>query len=780
MLSLARMHMRFVEAFLLSLLLALFSPPQTAASPEEGRVALGNVALGNLSFGNVSFGNVSFGNDVMAVLSRGGCNQGICHGNKNGKGGFKLSLRGQDPGADFDTLTSRVFARRLNRMDPGRSLVLLKATGQVSHEGGLCFPRDSREYRILNEWIASGARRDPDGVPTLSDLEVQPGETVLVAPKDRVQIRAEAVFSDGSRRDVTTLAVYETSNENVGVDGTGLAQREGFGEVTVLVRYLQLQVPVRLTFVPAREDFVWKELPSANYIDDHVLAKLRKLRLEISPPCRDATFLRRSYLDLLGTPPRAAEARAFLADSRPDRRARLVDALLERPEFASFWAQKWSDLLRNEEKTLDYKGVQSFHRWIRQCIATGLPLNEFARELVAARGSTYRNPPANYYRANRNAVSRAESCAQVFLGVRLNCAKCHNHPFDRWTQDDYYGWTALFARVRYKVIENRRRDSNDKHEFKGEQIVYMARDGEVDDPRTGQPARPAFLGERPLAQDDERDRLRALADWIAQPENPFFARVQVNRIWFHLMGRGLVDPIDDFRATNPASHPALLEALAADFVRSGFDLRYLIRTIMNSRTYQRSSTPNENNRDDEMNYSHVTIRRLGAEQLLDGICQATGAAVKFSGYPLGMRATQVPLATAVSNRSRSPEAGDKFLRLFGKPERLLSCECERSDETTMSQAFQLVTGELLNSVLVKPDNRLGELLDGGKTIAEIVDELYWATFSRPPRGEEREAAQEFLSPAFTETGAGAVSSRRAALEDLMWSLLNGKEFLLRT
>jgi hypothetical protein len=443
--------------------------------------------------------------------------------------------------------------------------------------------------------------------------------------------------------------------------------------------------------------------------------------------------------------------------------------LLERPEFADFWALKWSDLLRNEEKTLDRKGVQALHHWLRQSIANGKPLNRMAQELVAARGSTYLNPPANFYRALRDPSIAAETVAQVFLGVRMRCASCHNHPFDRWTQNDYYSLAGFFARVRYKVLENNRRDRLDDHEFDGEQVVWLAREGEVTNPRTGATAPPRFLGTaKPIERDN--DRLEALADWIADPHNPFFARVQANRIWYHLMGRGIVDPIDDFRSTNPPANEPLLDALTSELVDHHFDLRHLVRTIMRSRTYQLSAEPNDTNRDDEANFSHALVRPLQAEQLLDCLAQVTGVPVKFNGYPLGLRAGQLPGVRPFRARDRRPTEGEQFLQVFGKPERLLACECERSGETTLSQAFQLISGPLINELLAQDDNRIGRLLAAGKTNHEIVTELYLAALSRLPTDDELQQTVGYVDQQ---------PDCRAALEDITWGLLNAKEFLLR-
>jgi hypothetical protein len=713
---------------------------------------------------------VSFRNEVMAVLSRAGCNAGACHGNQNGKNGFKLSLRGEDPVFDLLALSRDALARRADPARPDDSLILLKAVAAVPHEGGPRFARSSPEYALLRRWIADGLRPDPDDAPRLTRLEATPRQQVLVEPADRVRLAVRATFSDGSTRDVTGLAVFEPSNLLVRLDADGTARRKGFGETTVLVRYLDRQAAVRLAFVPARPDFAWKAPPETNYIDRLVFAKLKTLRTLPSAVAPDAVFLRRVYLDVLGVPPTADEARRFLDDDRPDKRARLIDQLLERPEFADFWALKWSDLLRNEEKALDRKGVRLFHDWIRRCFAEGKPLNEFARELIASRGSTYAEPAANFYRALRDPETRAEATAQVFLGVRLQCAKCHNHPFERWTQDDYHRFAAFFARVDYRIVENNRGDKLDKHEFVGEQIVYQAREGEWLHPRGKAPLPPRFPGSATPEFAPDADRLTALADWVAAPDNPFFARAQANRIWAHLLGRGLVDPLDDFRDSNPSVNEPLLDALSRDFAAHRFDVRRLMRTILNSTTYQLSAIPNETNPDDETNFSHALVRPLQAEQLLDAAAQAAGATATFHDAPAGTRAGQLPGVGASRERGRQATDGEKFLTSFGKPPRSLSCECERSEDVTLAQAFQLITGPLLNRLLAEPDNRLGRLLAAGKSDAEIVEELYLAALARRPTPRERDAALALLKRA---------PDRRAGLEDLTWGLINAKEFLLR-
>lgn len=711
---------------------------------------------------------VSFRNEIMAVLSKAGCNAGTCHGNKNGKGGFKLSLRGQDPAADYRVLTRDLFGRRANSMEPDQSLLLLKPTVQVAHEGGARFRVGSWEYDLLRRWILAGMPDDVASAPALQRLEVTPSEVVLVEPTNEIQLQVRATFSNGPVRDVTTEAVYSLSGGKAEVNADGLVRCLAAGETTVLVRFLDRQEPVRLAYVPARPGFAWKEVPSFNYIDDHLFAKMRQLRMNPSDLCSDRVYLRRVFLDLLGILPTPEEARAFLEDSAPDKRSRLVDRLFERPEYADFWAMKWADLLRVEAHSLDAKGVAGFHHWIHQSVAQNKPLDVFARELITARGSTYSHPQANYFRPNRDPVARAKAAAQIFLGTRLQCAECHDHPFDRWTQNDYYDWAGLFARINYKVLSNNRDIDSDRHEWKGEQIVFLDRHGAVPNPRTGQSARPRFLGDSEIRVSDQP--LADLADWLTRSDNRWFARVQANRIWHHLMGRGLVDPPDDFRATNPPSHPALLDALAADLVEHGYDARHLMRRMIHARAYQLDSQPNDTNRDDAANYAHVWVRRLGAEQLLDCQSQATGAPLTFAGFPPGFRAAQLPGVRPESKGKRRADTTSLFLEIFGKPPRLLASDTERSCECNMPQAMQLVGGRTLDHLLVHPGNRIGQALQSQRSVREIVDACWWAALTRAPNPEELNEVLPSID---------AASDRRKAFEDVLWGLLNSNEFLFR-
>lgn len=713
---------------------------------------------------------VTFRNDVMAVLSKAGCNAGACHGNQNGKGGFKLSLRGEDPAQDYQWIVRELAGRRINRLDPDASLLLMKPTAQVAHQGGKRFRQDSREYDILRTWLAAGAQPPDPHTPQLRKLAVSPPQHVAIDPDASLQLQVTATFADGAERDVTDLAVYETTNMIALVEPNGRIRRQEFGEVTILVRFLGRHVPVQLAFVPAREEFTWTESPANNYVDTLIDRKLRTLRMQPSELADDATFVRRVYLDALGLPPTAEEAREFVADADPDKRPRLIDRLLARPEFADHWALKWSDLLRNEEKVLDAQGVDAFHHWIRESVVRDQPIDQFVRELIAARGSTYKQPAANFWRANRDPFTRAENTARLFLGTRLLCAKCHNHPFERWTQDDYYSWAALFARVDYEIVENKRTDKLDNNEFIGEQIVLIKDAGEVQHARTGKNAAPAFLGDESTMIAAGAERLELLSQWLTSKQNRLFAESQANWIWYHVMGRGLVEPLDDFRETNPGVNPELLDALADDFAEHNFSLRHLVRRIMNSRTYQLSATPNATNETDQSNFSRAIVRRLTAEQLLDAQDQVLGTSARFAGFDQQLRAGEIPGVRRVRRRSQQPTSDDRFLMTFGKPERLLACECERSNETTLSQAFVLIGGQSLNDRLARSDNRLAELAHSELSNAEIVNQLYWSALGRSPTSEESSAALAVFA---------ATVDRLTALQDIAWALLNAKEFVFR-
>ena len=720
---------------------------------------------------------LSYTHDVFPIFTRAGCSQGICHGNASGKGGLKLSLRGQDPAADYEVIARAGGARRVNRADPGRSLVLMKPSGAVPHQGGFRFGTDSEEYRTIARWIAEGARSDAQTAPAVVRLSVFPSERVLYAVSPRragttQQLRVTAEFADGTTKDVTRLACYESSDEKITIRTDGLVEAPEGGEAGVNVRYGGLMETSRLTFVPERPAFTFRPFPVRNYIDLHVLNKLRTVRVQPSAPCDDSTFIRRAYLDAVGFPPTPEEARAFLAECKAERsegakpvaftaRARLVDRLLERPEFADFWTMKWADLLRAEERSLDPEGMRAFYGWLREGFRRNKPLDQFVRELLTATGSTYDQPATAYFRRTRSPDELAENTAQLFMGVRLACAKCHNHPYDQWKQADYHAMAAYFARVDRETKYKPRRQRFDAKEINGDEILVVKAAGEWNNPDTEQPQQPVMLGDPSSAPaKDAADRRAALAAWLTRPDNPFFARSMANRIWYHLMGRGIVDPVDDFRESNPPTNIPLLDALAHDFAFRRFNLKYLVATIMKSGAYQLSSVSNPLNESDRKYFSHAVPTRLTAEQMLEAIGGVAGAPEEFAGYERGTRVTQVVPTWQVH----------PFLRLFGQPPRESVCECERNGDATLGQSFELISGRLIDSRLRSSDNRLSRLLASAKPPAEMAAELYLAAYARYPSVAETKVAVAYLEKA---------KDRRAALEDLAWGLMNTKEFLLR-
>ena len=619
---------------------------------------------------------------------------------------------------------------------------------------------------MLRAWITEGASDDATQAPTLTQLEVTPLEVVVESPQSFTQISATAVWSSGRRQDVTRRVVYESSNVQVSVSDEGRVTGKGFAETVVLVRFLQLQSPVRIAFIPQREGFIYAAPRTENYIDDHIDQKLQRLKILPSAVCSDTEYVRRIFLDLTGTLPSAEEARRFVSDSSPTKRTQWVERLLVNPAYADHWALKWADTLRVEERSLDVHGVTSFQRWIRERVASNQPVDQFVREILSAAGSTYSRPESNFYRAVRDPFSRGEAVARIFLGTRLQCARCHNHPFERWTQADYFDWASVFARVRYTVLENQRKDDLDQNEFIGEQIVWHSDEGSVTNAKTRLPATPRFLGATP--SEPVEDPLNALAQWMTAPTNTLFARAQANRIWAQLLGKGLVDPVDDFRATNPGSNPSLLDALARDLVDSGFDQRHLIRRIVASRTYQLSSVPNPTNAADDSNFSHALVRRLSAEQILDAVSQVVGVTPEFHDQAQGTRAASIRGGSPNPRYGETP--ADRFLAVFGKPERQLACDCERSAETTMSQAFQLVSGPLVQDLISRPKNRLSDWLSNSASPERVLEALYWSALSRPPNQQEL----DHFTPKLTHS-----PNARAELEDLTWAVMNAKEFLFR-
>ncbi len=701
----------------------------------------------------------SFRHDVVAVLNVGGCNMGACHGTPSGKNGFKLSLRGFDPAADFLQLTREQFGRRTDSQHPENALVLLKAVGRVPHEGGSRLGANALPTEMLTAWLGGGLPDDRKELPGVKGIEVLPGSRVQLNPARWQQLAVKATYTDGTTRDTTRLTNFSSSDPAVAdVSGTGLVEFKRAGEVAILARYLEELVSVRLTYLEPREGFKWPNPPEANFVDTHVFAKLKLMTIAPSELCSDAEFVRRAYLDSVGRMPTAVEARAYLADTAADKRVKLIDTLVTLPEFADFWALKWADVLRSSRKSIQLKGSTGYQAWLRERFATNVPFNDVVKELLTATGNSYTNPPANYYRISKDPTQLAESTAQLFLGVRMQCAKCHNHPFERWSQDDYYGLSAVFARVKTKPAATMA-DTKPKP-AEAADVVLIERSGEVTQPRTGKTMKPRFPGKGDQDLAPGTDRRAAFADWLTAVDNPFFAKSVANRVWFHLTGRGIVDPVDDFRESNPSANDELLVALAADFATNKYDLRRLVTTIMKSRTYQLSAMPNDTNRDDAKYFSKAVTKLLTAEQLLDAICDYTGVPEKFTGLPAGTRAIQLP----------DGEVNHPFLKTFGQPARELACECERESDGNLAQALQLINGPTVNEKVKNADNRVGKLLAAKKSEAEILTELYMVALARQPDAEEAKVALAHVAKG---------TDKRKAWEDVMWALLNTREFLFR-
>lgn len=692
---------------------------------------------------------VSFRNDVIPAFSQAGCNMGACHGTPTGKGGFRLSLRGYLPDQDFVSLSREAAGRRINPLDPDASVVLQKPLGAIPHEGGLRIARGSKSYEYIRDWIGAGAK-DDGSPPKAVRLEILPGSRVLNAPAKTQQVVAVAHYADGSSRDVTPICYYDSSNPDVAeVAADGHVAFKNRGEVAVIAHYLDLVANVRLTHLVEVPGFKLAEVPQDNAIDRAVFAKLNRMRIPPSEPCTDAEFVRRAYLDAIGVLPTPGEVKAFLDDPAKDRRARLVDRLLDRPEFADFWTLKFADVLRANGRLIQSKGANVYTRWIRANIERNTPMDRFVRELLTAEGSAFANPAANYYRVSRDPEGSVETTAQLFLGVRIQCAKCHNHPFERWTQDDYYGFAAFFSGVKRKPGT-----------LPDDEVIFASGGGPVTQPRSGKPMKAKALGGPVLDDPAFRDRRAQLASWLTAPDNPFFARSLVNRVWYHLIGRGIVEPVDDFRDSNPASNDELLDGLTSQFVKSGFDLKALIRSILASRTYALSARTNELNANDALYFSHAATKLLPAEVLLDAISTVTGTSTAFEGLPGGMHATQIP-----DGKMENP-----FLKTFGRPARELACECERESDSNLSQALQLIGGATVNGKLRDDAGRMAALAKSTKPPEEITRELYLVALSREPNSTEMAAAVKHLTTA---------KDRRQAVEDLGWVLINSKEFLFR-
>ncbi len=685
-----------------------------------------------------------FENDVTPILNRFGCNSSGCHAQQDGQNGFKLSVFGFDMVADYNALTRENRGRRIFPAAPELSLLLAKPAGDRAHGGGVKIRKDSAEYETLRGWIAAGAPFGDPKTPGVKSLRVEPGERIM-ASKTQQQLRIIAVYEDGVQKDVTHHARFQSNSETLGaVSPDGLVSVGAMaGDLAVMAHYMGSVATFRALIPRSEKIAQYPKIPVHNFIDEHVQARLKKLNLVPSGLADDAEYLRRVYLDVIGTLPTATEARRFLDDKNPAKRSALVDELLERPEFADFWTMEWADTLRVERTVLGHKRAYAMYRWIRDSFAQNKPFDQFARELLTAEGQLGDTGPANFYKVVTKPGETASSLSQVFLGIRIACAECHHHPFDRWSQSDYYGMQAFFTQLSIRPT--------------GRGDVLLAQgDPVTKHPRTGDTVHPHPLGTEMPESAPTGDRRTVLADWMTSPKNPWFAKNIANRVWAHMFGRGVIDPIDDMRETNPPSNPELLDALARHVAEQKFDLKQLIRTIAASYTYQQASRPGATNLEDSLNFSRSLFRALPAEVLLDMVSQTTGIEEKFVGAAPGTRAIQLW-------DSKVPHY---FLKLFGRPQRLTACICERVHEPTVSQVLHLLNSPEIQNKLSNDLGAVARMTRQFKDDGKLAEELYLTFFSRLPSAAESAAAVKHL----------AQGPRRQAAEDLAWSLLNSLEF----
>lgn len=714
---------------------------------------------------------VSFRHDIVPILSKANCNGGGCHGSMAGKGGFRLSLFGYNPEADHLAITREAQGRRVEVSQPGLSLLLTKPTTTVRHKGGKRLEVDSDDYRTLARWIAQGAPGPQAGEVELRTLVIDPGER-SVRVGETLTLTVKARFSDGRERDVTRWAKFTSTDETVAsVDGSGKVTVLGPGEGAITAWYSSRIVTARITSPYAAEipDSVYAAAPRTSAFDSLVLDQLKRLHLQPSPPADDATFIRRASLDTLGRLPTPAEVRDFVADTRADKQAHLADRLLSAPEYVDFWAYKWSDVLLVSGARLRPAAVKSYYGWIRNRVADNTPWDRFVRQVVTARGSSVDDGESNFFAIHQDPESMAENVSQAFLSLSINCARCHNHPLEKWTNDQYYQFANLFSRVRAKGW------GGDPRNGDGQRQLYVEASGDLIQPRTGRPQPPAPLDAPAMSIDDPRDRREVLADWLTAPSNPYFARAIVNRIWAHYLGVGLVESVDDLRASNPASNERLLAALAAHLVSHGFDLKSLMREILVSQTYRRSSEILSGNREDRRHYSRYFPRRLAAEVLNDAIADVTGVRDRFTELTLSDGSTEK--TAFYTNSPRSVQLYDAsvtsyFLKTFGRNQREITCECERSNQPSLVQALHLSNGSAVNDKLKATEGRLSRLLADGRDAEGLITEAYAVALSRAPREAERKA---FLR-LFEEAGP---DQRASVAEDLFWSILTSREFLFQ-
>jgi hypothetical protein len=703
--------------------------------------------------------SVTFERDVEPILTRAGCNSGACHGKARGQNGFALSLLGFDPAHDYDAIVKDAGGRRVSRLVPSGSLFLGKATARLPHGGGLRLAPGTSSYETLLRWVTAGMPRTPVDAPHVDRISVEPTERTLKHSAS-FPLRVTAHLTDGSTEDVTSLAAFASSESAlVKVDADGRVTAGAVpGDATISARFAGLfancdvNIPLPGVVPAARYDTLFR----SNFIDEHVWAKLRKLGLLPSAPAGDATYLRRAYLDVIGRLPSADESRKFVADTSTGKRARLVAHLLDRPEYADHWANKWVDLLRPNPYRVGIKAVLNLDGWIRQAFRRDMPYDQFVHAIVTARGSTFEQGPATIFRDRREPEEIAPMISQLFLGIRLECAKCHHHPFESWDQAQFYEFAAFFARVG-------RKGTGLSPPISGsEEIVYAAKSGSVQHPLTGNTMAPrALFGSAPLSDDPDSDPREALARWMIAPENPYFAKVIVNRVWADIMDRGITDPVDDLRTTNPPSNGPLLDALADDFRRHGYNLKHLIGTILSSGVYALSSEPNDRNVADTRNFSRHYRQRLRAEVLLDAVSDVTGVPDTFAAAPPGSRASAIWT-------HRVPSL---FLDTFGRPDPNQDPPCERTSDTSVVQALHLMNAPELHKKVTNNAGRAARLAAGKDSPRTIVEELYLLAYARLPTDEEQAVGVSLF--------AGPRADRRAAVEDLLWALINSPEFVFK-
>lgn len=714
---------------------------------------------------NSAMRKVYFTTDVVPLLTRLNCNSGGCHGKSTGQNGFKISLLGFDPAMDYSAIARETRGRRIFPSDPDRSLLLLKATGLVPHGGGRLLEADSADYALLYDWIEQGAIGPHPDDPEIIKIELSPGNRVF-QQRSSLKLQVTAHFSDGTQRDVTHQSIYESNYPEIGkVDQEGLITTQSRGGVFAVMARFGEKITVFQGVVPYHSEGQQKltGYPSEKQlskIDQHLVVQWKKLGILPSKPVDDATFIRRVTLDICGTLPTVDEVRLYLADSRPDKRERLIDRLLERPEYASYFALKWADILQNRGSGYGTRnqraGTMLFSAWIRDSIAANKPYDRFVTELLTATGRQAQNPPAIWYRSVRSTPDYVESVAQAFLGVRVQCAQCHHHPAERWSEDDYYSFAAIFSRVG-------RKGGFADAEVPTNEVIYLKDEGEVHNPRSGKLMQPRPLGGPDFKVSRFDDPRRNLAKWMTSPENPFFARTMVNRMWGHFFGRGIIHPIDDARSTNPPTNPVLLDELAYDFAANGYDVKQLIREITNSYAYRLSANPNETNAEDSQCFARYYPKRLSAEVLLDGISQVLDVPTVFPGgpgvFPEGMRAVNLPDENVRFN----------FLDVFGRPARTSACECERTVDPALSQALELVNSKEIQRKLTDKNGYIELLASNQKTHSDNVREIFVRTLSRPPRTSEVETAVKYLN---------SEKNRHEAYRSLVWALLATNEFMM--